>query len=113
MIKVEAIIRHTRLEQAKDALDNLGFHGLTVTTVRGAGRQRGQTHHYRGAEYTLTLVDKVKIETVVPDDAVDEVVEALVQAAFTGEVGDGKIFILPVLDAIRVRTGEKGERALS
>lgn len=113
MVKVEAIVRPTRLEAVKTALDAVGIHGMTVTPVRGAGRQRGQTHRYRGAEYTLTLVDKVKIEAVVPDDAVEEAVEAVQQAALTGEVGDGKIFLLPVLDAVRVRTGEKGDGALS
>lgn len=113
MVKVEAILRHTRLEQVKNALDNMGVHGMTVTAVRGAGRQRGQTHRYRGAEYTLTLVDKVKIETVVPDAIADTVVETVQQAAFTGEIGDGKIFVIPVTEVVRVRTGEKGEQALS
>ncbi len=112
MVKVEAIIRHTRLEQVKDALDGMGVHGMTVTAVRGAGRQRGQTHRYRGAEYTLTLVDKVKVETVVPDEIADGVVDAVQRAAFTGEIGDGKIFLIPVTDVVRVRTGEKGEQAL-
>ena len=113
MVKVEAIIRHTRLEEVKDALDAMGVHGMTVTAVRGAGRQRGQTHRYRGAEYTLALVDKVKLETVVPDSVYETVVETIQRAAFTGEIGDGKIFVLPVLDVMRVRTGEKGDGALS
>ncbi|NLC57409.1 MAG: P-II family nitrogen regulator [Armatimonadetes bacterium] len=113
MVRVEAIIRHTRLEEVKNSLDALGIQGMTVTAVRGAGRQRGQTHRYRGSEYTLTLVDKVKVEAVVPDELADGVAEAVQRAAFTGEIGDGKIFLLPVMDAIRVRTGERGNGALS
>ena len=113
MVKIEAIIRHTRLDEVKEALDSMGVHGMTVTAVRGAGRQRGQAHRYRGAEYTLSLVDKVKLETVVPEEIVEAVVEAVQRAAFTGEIGDGKIFLIPVMDAIRVRTSERGERAVS
>jgi nitrogen regulatory protein P-II 1 len=113
MIKLEAIIRPERMEEVKAALDEIGVTGITMTDVRGAGRQRGYVQHYRGAEYHVSLLDKVKIETVLPDDKVEEAVAAIQTAARTGEVGDGKVFLLPVADAIRVRTGERGEQAVS
>jgi nitrogen regulatory protein P-II 1 len=112
VIKLEAIIRPERMEDVKAALDEIGVTGITVTDVRGAGRQRGYVQHYRGAEYTVSLLDKVKIETILPDDKVEEAIAAIQTAARTGEVGDGKIFLFPVADAIRVRTAERGEAAV-
>jgi nitrogen regulatory protein P-II 1 len=112
MTKIEAIIRPERLEDVKAALDEIGVTGLTVTEVRGSGKQRGYVHRYRGAEYRVNLLEKVRLETVVADADLDRAVEAIVTAARTGEVGDGKIFLLPVLDAVRVRTGERGEGAI-
>ncbi|MEA2684418.1 MAG: nitrogen regulatory protein 1 [Chloroflexota bacterium] len=110
MKKVEAIIRPDRLQQVQDALDGLGVSGLTVTEVLGCGAQRGYTETYRGTPVRISLQRKVKIEAVMPDDRVDGAVEALVGAARTGEVGDGKIFILPVDDAVRIRSGERGDQ---
>jgi nitrogen regulatory protein P-II 1 len=112
LTKLEVIIRPERMEEVKAALDEMGVTGITVTEVRGAGRQRGYVQHYRGAEYQVTLLDKVKIETIVSDDKVEEAVAAIQAAARTGEVGDGKIFLFPVGDAVRVRTGERGEAAV-
>ena len=112
MVKIEAIVRPERLDEVKSALDELGITGLTITEVRGSGKQRGYVHHYRGAEYTVNLLDKIKIETVIADSQVDPAVDAIARAARTGEVGDGKIFISPVSDAVRVRTGERGEAAV-
>jgi nitrogen regulatory protein P-II 1 len=112
LVKIEAIVRPDRLDEVKSALDELGVTGLTITEVRGSGKQRGYVHHYRGAEYTVNLLDKVKIETVIPDSQVDDVIQAITTAARTGEVGDGKIFVFPVADAVRVRTGERGEAAV-
>lgn len=112
MVKIEAIVRPERLDEVKSALDELGITGLTITEVRGSGKQRGYVHHYRGAEYTVNLLDKIKIETVLPESALESAIEAIAQAARTGEVGDDKIFVFPVADAIRVRTGERGESAV-
>jgi nitrogen regulatory protein P-II 1 len=112
LVKIEAIVRPERLDEVKSALDELGITGLTVSEVRGSGKQRGYVHHYRGAEYTVNLLDKIKIETIIPDSQVDEVIQAITTAARTGEVGDGKIFVFPVTDAVRVRTGERGEAAV-
>ena len=112
MMKVEAVLRPERLEDVKEALDEIGIVGITVIEVRGHGKQRGYTQRYRGAEYAVSLLPKVKIETVVDDDRVDDVVNAITSAARTGEVGDGKVFVLPVADAIRVRTGESGTAAV-
>src|SRR5689334_4569076 len=109
MKKIEAIVRHHKVEEVKEALVAVGLHGMTVTEVRGFGRQRGHTETYRGTEYTVDFVPKVKIEIVVPDGAADQVVSAIVNAAKTGQVGDGKIFISELKDVIRVRTGESGE----
>ena len=109
MKKVEAIIRPDRLQTVQDALDGLGISGLTVTEVVGCGAQRGYTEVYRGARANISLQRKVKVEAVVPDTRVDAVVTAMAEAARTGEVGDGKIFVLPVDDAVRIRTGEKGD----
>lgn len=113
MVKVEAILRSDRLEDVREALEEVGIKGLTVTDVRGYGRQKGTTHHYRGIEYSVTFIPKVKIETVVGDEIAEAVVEAIVSAARTGEIGDGKIFLIPVGDAIRVRTGERGRDAVA
>ena len=112
MVKIEAVIRPERLDDVKAGLDEIGIHGITVQEARGAGQQRGYVHRYRGAEYRVNLLDKVKLETVVPDAQVDEAVKAIVAAARTGEVGDGKIFVMPVSEAVRVRTGERGETAI-
>lgn len=112
MVKIEAVIRPERLDDVKAALDEIGIHGITVQEVRGAGQQRGYVHRYRGAEYRVNLLEKIKLETVVADAKVDEAVEVIVTAGRTGEVGDGKIFLIPVSDAIRVRTGDRGETAI-
>ncbi|HXA27507.1 MAG TPA: P-II family nitrogen regulator [Candidatus Angelobacter sp.] len=109
MKKVEAIIRPDRLQAVQDALDALGISGLTVTEVVGCGAQRGYTEVYRGARANISLQRKVKVEAVIPATRVDGVVEAIIKSARTGEVGDGKIFVMPVDEAIRIRTGEKGD----
>jgi nitrogen regulatory protein P-II 1 len=110
--KVEAIIRPFKLDQVKIALVNAGIVGMTVSEVRGFGRQKGQTERYRGSEYTVEFLQKLKIEIVVEDSQVDMVVEKLITAARTGEIGDGKIFISPVDHIIRIRTGEKDTEAV-
>ena len=112
MKKVEAIIRPFKLDQVKIALVNAGIIGMTVSEVRGFGRQKGQTERYRGSEYTVEFLQKLKIEIVVEDSQVDMVVEKLIAAARTGEIGDGKIFISPVDHVIRIRTGEKDTKAI-
>jgi nitrogen regulatory protein PII len=112
MIKIEAVIRPQRLDEVKTALDDLGVTGMTVTEVRGSGKQKGYTQHYRGAEYTVNLIQKLKLEIVAADNEVDRIVDAISSAARTGEIGDGKIFLSPVLDAIRIRTGERGGDAV-
>lgn len=113
MIKVEAIIRPDKLDDVKAALDELGVKGITVTHVMGAGKQRGRTQYYRGQEYVVNLLDKTKIETVVVDSMAESVVEAIIKHAATGEIGDGKIFLSKVEDAIRIRTAEHGDIAVS
>ena len=112
MTKVEAIIRPQRLDEVKSSLDEIGVTGMTVTEVRGAGAQKGYTQHYRGAEYTVNLIQKLKLEIVAADDEVERIVGAIVTAARTGEIGDGKIFLSPVTDAIRIRTDERGDDAV-
>ena len=112
MTKIEAIIRPGKLDDVKAALDDLGVKGITVINVMGAGKQRGRTQYYRVAEYVVNLLDKTKIETVVADDMVEKVIDAIASAASTGEIGDGKIFLSKVDDAIRIRTRERGEMAL-
>ncbi|AUC61462.1 nitrogen regulatory protein P-II GlnB [Cyanobacterium sp. HL-69] len=112
MKKIEAIIRPFKLDEVKIALVNAGIVGMTVSEVRGFGRQKGQTERYRGSEYTVEFLQKLKIEIVVDDDQVDMVVEKVVQASRTGEIGDGKIFISPVDQTIRIRTGEKNLEAI-
>ena len=109
---IMAIIKPHRLEAIRDALTRIGVHGLTVTEAKGYGRQRGHTEIYRGAEYTVNFVPKVKIEVAVSSDQVDKVTEAIVGAAKTGEIGDGKVFVFGLDQAIRIRTGEVGESAL-
>ncbi len=112
MKKIEAILKPHKLDAVKEALTEAGVSGLTLSEVRGMGRQRGHTELYRGAEYTVDLVPKVKIEVVVADEMLARVLSAIESAARTGTVGDGKIFVLPVEEAVRVRTGERGEGAV-
>ncbi len=112
MKKVEAIIRHFKLEDVKNALTEQGIHGMTVSEVRGFGRQKGHTERYRGTEYAVDFVPKVKIEMVCSDSGLQKVVDTILRSAQTGEIGDGKLFISDLLDAIRIRTGETGEEAL-
>lgn len=112
MKKIEAIIKPFKLDDVKEALAEVGVHGLTVVEAKGFGRQKGHTELYRGAEYVVDFLPKVKIEVVVPDHQVLPVIEAIQQAARTGRIGDGKIFVLPVDEVIRIRTGERGEEAL-
>ena len=112
MKKVEAIIRPSKLDEIKDALKLIGIRGMTVSQVVGCGTQKGHTSVYRGQEYTVNLIDKVKIEIVVEDKFVDQVVNRIITAGKTGEIGDGKIFVYPVDKAVRIRTGESGEDAI-
>ena len=112
MKKIEAIIKPFKLDDVKEALTELGVIGMTVTEVRGFGRQKGHTELYRGSEYTIDFLPKVKIELVVPDEIAEKVVAAIVAAARTGSIGDGKVFVMPMGEAIRIRTGEKGESAI-
>jgi nitrogen regulatory protein P-II 1 len=113
MQKIEAIIRPMRLDQVKQALEDIGVVGMTVTDVRGYGHQRGHTEKYRGNTYVVNLLPKLKLEIVVPDAVLEEAMNAVEEAAHTGEIGDGKIFVTPVERAIRIRTGEEGDAALS
>ena len=112
MKKVEAIVRHFKLDDVKNALTEQGVHGMTVTEVRGFGRQKGHTEMYRGTEYTVDFVPKVKIEVVCRDSSLQTVLESILKAAQTGQIGDGKIFVTDLQDSIRIRTGETGEDAL-
>jgi nitrogen regulatory protein P-II 1 len=112
MKKIEAIIRHFKVEEVKEALTKAGVQGMTVSEVRGFGRQRGHKEVYRGAEYTVDFLPKVKIEAVVGDDALKAAVNAIVTAARTGNVGDGKIFVTDLADVVRIRTGESGASAI-
>jgi nitrogen regulatory protein P-II 1 len=112
MKKIEAIIKPFKLDDVKEALTEIGIIGMTVTEVRGFGRQKGHTELYRGSEYTIDFLPKVKIELVVADQIVDKVVAAIAAAARTGSIGDGKVFVMPMGEAIRIRTGEKGESAI-
>jgi nitrogen regulatory protein PII len=113
MNKVEAILKPFKLDDVKQALTELGVSGLTITEVRGFGRQKGHTELYRGAEYVVDLVPKVKIEAVVPDELTESVVNTIKDTAKTGRIGDGKIFVMKIHDAVRIRTGERGQAALS
>lgn len=112
MKKIEALIRHFKLEDVKNALNQLGIKGMTVTEVRGFGRQRGHTEMYRGAEYTVDFVPKIKVEVVVNDSDQAAVIETICKTAKTGQVGDGKVFVSDLADAIRIRTGETGPNAI-
>ena len=112
MKKVEAIIKPFKLDEVKEGLGAVGVSGLTVSEVKGFGRQKGHTELYRGAEYVVDFLPKVKLEIVVGDDQVSQVVDAIEKAAKTGRIGDGKVFVLPVGEAVRIRTGERGEEAL-
>lgn len=108
MKKIEAIIRAEQLQSVQDALDELGVSGLTVSEVMGCGRQKGYTEQYRGSRVNISLLPKLKVESVLPDDVVESAVEAIVGAAYTGETGDGRVFVYDVEDAVRIRTGERG-----
>jgi len=110
--KIEAIIKPFKLDEVKDKLNEIGVLGMTITEVKGFGRQKGHTELYRGAEYVVDFLPKVKVEMVVNDEMVEDVVAAITQAAHTGRIGDGKIFVIPVEEAVRIRTGERGESAL-
>ena len=112
MKKVEAIIKPFKLEDVKEALASLGVEGMTVSEVKGFGRQKGHTEIYRGSEYTVDFLPKIKIEIVLVDDLVDKAVEAIVKSAKTGKIGDGKVFVSPIENAVRIRTEEKGEHAV-
>jgi len=113
MVKVEAILKPFKLDDVKQALTELGVSGLTITEVRGFGRQKGHTELYRGAEYVVDLVPKVKVEAVIPEELTESVVNTIKDTAKTGRIGDGKIFVTKILDAVRIRTGERGQAALA
>ncbi|MBV8899807.1 MAG: P-II family nitrogen regulator [Verrucomicrobia bacterium] len=112
MKKIEAIIKPFKLEEVKEALSDLGIEGMTVTEVKGFGRQKGHTEIYRGSEYTVDFLPKIKIEVVLADGMVDSATTAVVKAAKTGKIGDGKVFVYPIEEAIRIRTDETGEKAI-
>jgi nitrogen regulatory protein PII len=112
MNKIEAIIKPFKLDEVKEALADIGIQGMTVSEVKGFGRQKGQTEVFRGSEYTVDFVPKIKIEIVVADEAVDRVVKAIQETAKTGKIGDGKIFVWPISKAMRIRTAETGEAAV-
>ncbi len=112
MKKVEAIIKPFKLDEVKEALNAIGIQGITVSEVKGFGRQKGHTELYRGAEYVVDFLPKIKLEVVVVDDLVAKVIDAIQSAANTGRIGDGKIFVLPVGEAVRIRTGDTGEEAI-
>ncbi|MDL1984976.1 MAG: P-II family nitrogen regulator [Deltaproteobacteria bacterium] len=112
MNKIEAIIKPFKLDDVKDILNEIGVHGMTISEVKGYGRQKGHKEIYRGAEYLVDFIPKIKIEIVVESDKTDKVVEAIIKASNTGKIGDGKIFVFPVEEAVRVRTGERGKDAL-
>jgi nitrogen regulatory protein P-II 1 len=112
MKKVEAIVKPFKLDDVKEALTEIGVIGMTVMEVRGFGRQKGHTELYRGSEYTIDFLPKVKIEIVVADQLVSKVVDTIIAAAKTGSIGDGKVFVLPVEESVRIRTGERGEDAI-
>ena len=112
MKKIEAVVKPFKLDEVREALSELGVTGLTVTEVKGFGRQKGHTELYRGAEYVVDFLPKVKVEVVVPEALVDRAIEAIVKAARTGKIGDGKIFVTPVEHVVRIRTGESGDAAI-
>ena len=112
MKQITAIVKPFKLEEVREALAEVGVTGLTVTEVKGFGRQKGHTELYRGSEYTIDFLPKVKVEIVIPDHLVSKVVETIIAAAKTGSIGDGKVFVLPVEESVRIRTGERGEEAI-
>jgi len=112
MKKIEAIIKPFKMDEVKEALREIGIEGMTVFEAKGCGRQKGHTEVYRGSEYTIDLLPKIKIELVVPDGRVDEVLNAIVKIAKTGKIGDGKVFVSNIEEAVRIRTDEKGDKAL-
>ena len=112
MKKIEAIVKPFKLDEVRESLSGVGITGLTVTEVKGFGRQKGHTELYRGAEYVVDFLPKIKVEVVIGDEMVDQAVEAIVKAARTGKIGDGKIFVMPVEQVIRIRTGETNEAAI-
>jgi nitrogen regulatory protein P-II 1 len=112
MKKIEAIIKPFKMEDVKEALTEIGVEGMTVSEVKGFGRQKGHTEIYRGSEYTVDFLPKVKFEVILPDDRVQKAVDAIVAAAKTGKIGDGKVFVLPIEDAVRIRTEERGDNAI-
>jgi nitrogen regulatory protein PII len=112
MKKIEAIIKPFKLDEVKDALNAIGIHGMTVTEVKGFGRQKGHVEVYRGAEYEVSFLPKIKIEVVVPDSIIEKVISTIIEKAKTGNIGDGKIFLYSLEDVIRIRTGDKGEAAI-
>lgn len=112
MKKIEAIIKHFKLDEVRDALNKIGVQGMTVTEVKGFGRQKGHMEVYRGVEYEVKFLPKVKLEVAVPGDKVEEILKAIQENAKTGEIGDGKIFVSPLEETVRIRTGERGREAL-
>jgi nitrogen regulatory protein P-II 1 len=112
MKKVEAVIKPFKLDEVKDALSSIGIHGMTVTEVKGFGRQKGHIEVYRGTEYEVTFIPKIKVEVVIPDSIIDKVISTIIEKAKTGNIGDGKIFIYSLEDVIRIRTGDRGEAAI-
>jgi len=112
MRKIEAIIKPFKLDEVKEALHGIGIQGMTISEVKGFGRQKGHTELYRGAEYVVDFLPKIKLEVAVTDELVEKVIDAIAQAASTGRIGDGKIFVLPLEEAIRIRTGERGPDAV-
>ena len=112
MKKIEAIVKPFKLQEVKEALNEIGIQGMTVLEVKGFGRQKGHTEIYRGTEYTIDFMPKVKIEMVLPDAQIDQAVEAILKAAKTGKIGDGKVFVIPVTEAVRIRTNERGDEAV-
>ncbi|HEY9191974.1 MAG TPA: P-II family nitrogen regulator [Methyloversatilis sp.] len=112
MKKIEAVIKPFKLDEVRESLSEVGITGLTVTEVKGFGRQKGHTELYRGAEYVVDFLPKIKIEVIVADETVDRAIEAIIKAARTGKIGDGKIFVMPVEQVVRIRTGESGEDAI-
>lgn len=112
MKKIEVIIKPFKLDEVKDKLNEINVHGLTVTEVKGFGRQKGHTELYRGAEYVVDFLPKIKLDIIAPDERVEEIVMAVIESAHTGRIGDGKIFVSPIEEVIRIRTGERGESAI-
>jgi nitrogen regulatory protein P-II 1 len=112
MKKIEAIIKPFKLDEVKDALNVIGIHGMTITEVKGFGRQKGHVEVYRGTEYEVNFLPKIKLEVVIPDSMIDKVISTIIEKAKTGNIGDGKIFLYSLEDVIRIRTGDKGEAAI-